>query len=311
MHFSSSSQHYNRYLPTNARPSTLLHRPHLPFSTSQPESEPTQGLYQSHPTPKYTSVECERCGDIVRTSGKSQWHYKKHLRSARCARRVGRQTASAERAAADAQRRTLFSQPALSSSVRQPLAGNTQPAGTISRCASGSEPYINCYQCGKRITEEKARSHVGSHVLRALLGVSENVKELTIPSTACGFCGRPGCVLSLSTTALPPSTHPEVSSSCPRAHHFVLGKAKRSSARMPSTNVPIRCLLCPQTAGAFHWKFSIFHHIRVAHPLFWDSSKGSISSTVPQIFADTLAITSEELDRIAADAPLTYPGPVI
>ncbi|GJE90877.1 hypothetical protein PsYK624_070210 [Phanerochaete sordida] len=156
-----------------------------------------------------------------------------------------------------------------------------------------------------------ARSHVGGHVLRALLGVSENVKELTIPSTACGFCGRPGCVLSLSTTALPPSTHPEVSSSCPRAHHFVLGKAKRSSARMPSTNVPIRCLLCPQTAGAFHWKFSIFHHIRVAHPLFWDSSKGSISSTVPQIFADTLAITSEELGRIAADAPLTYPGPVI
>ncbi|KAH9907697.1 uncharacterized protein B0H18DRAFT_865830, partial [Fomitopsis serialis] len=99
----------------------------------------------------------------------------------------------------------------------------------------------SCYQCDRSVASDLLRTHVGEHILRAILGVQEpQLQERVHADYPCGFCGRTGCQISLTKTAS--SYHPV--SGCPRAHKFSLASAKKYSARMPSTNVPLHCELC-------------------------------------------------------------------
>ncbi|KAH9838066.1 uncharacterized protein C8Q71DRAFT_672469, partial [Rhodofomes roseus] len=82
----------------------------------------------------------------------------------------------------------------------------------------------------------------------------------------CGFCRRTGCDVGLSKTT---SSYQPVSN-CPHAHKFSLASAKKHSARMPSTNVPLQCDLCDVNPATklkpVLWKYNIFRHIQDVHP---------------------------------------------
>ncbi|RDB21067.1 hypothetical protein Hypma_011807 [Hypsizygus marmoreus] len=159
-------------------------------------------------------------------------------------------------------------------------APNTQ--ATASHNTTNSTK-INCYQCGALIKPELARSHVGEHILRALIGIREpHLFEQIDPTTACGFCGRSSCFppsISLGPKNRRTTTF---TFTCPRQHPIRLKTATKSTPRRPSTNVPVLCTLCPAQSStctststgepgtrAF-WKYAMFSHIRAVHPEKWD-----------------------------------------
>ncbi|KAJ7861921.1 hypothetical protein B0H13DRAFT_1638936 [Mycena leptocephala] len=154
---------------------------------------------------------------------------------------------------------------------------------------------ISCYQCHAELKPEDARAHVGAHILRAMRGVKEPLlsKQVSLPDP-CGFCGRSGCSVDIEKNG----KTLKASSGCKRQHSFAYGHAKKYSAATPSTNVPLACVLCPiipprKTPPVF-WKCSIYAHIRVMHPRYWDDLNGA-PSNLDSDFADKIAISREEL----------------
>ncbi|KAH9842367.1 uncharacterized protein C8Q71DRAFT_732549 [Rhodofomes roseus] len=155
------------------------------------------------------------------------------------------------------------------------------------------------------------RTHVGEHILRAILEISEaNLREQIHPGYPCSFCGRTGCNIDLTKT----SSSYQPASNCPRAHKFSLAPAKKYSACMPSTNVPLHCDLCetdPTTKKKpTFWKYNIFNHIQHKHPRNWDAearrTKGLSEAFVASIQVD---IDPRELTAIAPSATRIYPIP--
>ncbi|KAJ7742311.1 hypothetical protein B0H16DRAFT_1219455, partial [Mycena metata] len=101
-----------------------------------------------------------------------------------------------------------------------------------------------CFQCHVFIKPEDARAHVGGHIFKALNGITEpNLYERVHATNACGFCGRGGCSADLSGLPTARAT-PKCTSTCPRAHPFSYGHAKKYSGATPCTNVPMFCTLC-------------------------------------------------------------------
>ncbi|KAF8200488.1 hypothetical protein K438DRAFT_1582738, partial [Mycena galopus ATCC 62051] len=113
----------------------------------------------------------------------------------------------------------------------------------------------------------------------------------------CGFCGRGKCQTDLS--GLPNSRNmPKCTSNCPRAHSFSYRHVKKYSANTPCTNVPIFCTLClpiaPRKSPAVFWKYSMYAHIRSAHPRYWDELS-SMPTNLPEQLALNLGISREEM----------------
>ncbi|KAK7006881.1 hypothetical protein R3P38DRAFT_3213632 [Favolaschia claudopus] len=171
---------------------------------------------------------------------------------------------------------------------------------------------IQCYQCHLFIKPDDSWAHVGSHVFKSIKGITDpNLHEPVDSANPCGFCGRAGCQVDLS--GLPTSrATPKVTSSCVRAHPFSYGHRKKYSAATPCTNVPIFCTLCtvipPRKSPPAFWKYSMYPHIRVAHPQHWDELWNR-PTNLPADLALNLAISREEMKALGAvhglsDAPL-------
>ncbi|KAH9910636.1 uncharacterized protein B0H18DRAFT_1176982 [Fomitopsis serialis] len=168
---------------------------------------------------------------------------------------------------------------------------------------------IQCYQCGRVIPPEMCRTHVGEHILRAILEVPEaNLREQIHSVYPCGFCGRTGCNIDLLKT----SSSYQPASNCPHAHKFNLAPAKKYSARMPSTNVPLHCDLCetdPTTKKKpTFWKYNIFNHIQDKHPRNWEAGTRRTKG-LSKAFIASIDIDPRELTAIAPSATRIYPIP--
>ncbi|KAJ6598573.1 hypothetical protein B0H10DRAFT_1826258, partial [Mycena sp. CBHHK59/15] len=153
-----------------------------------------------------------------------------------------------------------------------------------------------CHQCHLSIRPEDSRAHVGGHIICAIHGVRETdlYEQVVLPSP-CRFCGCGNCQINITKNW---KITVKVTSSCPHQHKFSYSHAKKFSSQTPSTNVPVYYGLCSpvppwKTPPAF-WKYSIYPHIRSAHPQNWDNLKGA-PCNLSKEFVDSIAISGEEL----------------
>ncbi|KAJ7140342.1 hypothetical protein C8R46DRAFT_1233789 [Mycena filopes] len=171
------------------------------------------------------------------------------------------------------------------------------PTQTLTEKSVNAEK-ICCFQCRVYIRPEDARAHVGGHIFKALNSVKEpNLYEQVHPTNPCGFCGRGGC--SADLLGLPTGrTATKWTSTCPRAHPFSYGQAKKYSGTTPCTNVPVFCTLClpvpPRKSPVVFWKYSIRAHIQQTHARFWDEFMNSPTG-LSAPFALNIAISREEM----------------
>lgn len=105
-----------------------------------------------------------------------------------------------------------------------------------------------------------------------------------------------------------PHSKMEVASECPRAHPFVLGRAVQTTGRHPSTNVPVRCRVCPSEHPTSLWKYSMFLHIKLSHPHLWDHGLNQ-PKNLPSAFLDDLRVSQQELSYILKSRPTIRPNP--
>ncbi|KAK6984142.1 hypothetical protein R3P38DRAFT_2418829, partial [Favolaschia claudopus] len=153
--------------------------------------------------------------------------------------------------------------------------------------------------CHLFIKPDDSWAHVGTHIFKSVKGIPEhNLHEQVDPVNPCGFCGRAGCQIDLS--GLPNArTTPKLVAGCSRAHPFSYGHRKKSAT--PCTNVPILCMLCPVIAPRksppVFWKYSMYPHIRVAHPQHWDDLL-SRPMNLPADLALNIAISREEMKAL-------------
>ncbi|KIJ12646.1 hypothetical protein PAXINDRAFT_82548, partial [Paxillus involutus ATCC 200175] len=124
----------------------------------------------------------------------------------------------------------------------------------------------DCAICGKAVKHKSLRSHTRGHILRAQMGIKEDhlVTQVAV-GDPCGFCGQSGHPVRLTKEGKKRTF--QLSSSCPLAITFSLGVAATSTKNSPSTNVPIRCSICPATSGdrAVVWKYNMAHHLGTVH----------------------------------------------
>ncbi|KAJ7432297.1 hypothetical protein B0H11DRAFT_1760724 [Mycena galericulata] len=182
----------------------------------------------------------------------------------------------------------------------------SSPTQLLSEKSNNSEK-ISCHQCHGLMKPEDARCHVGVHIFKSIKGVPEPDLYEKVHPNACGFCGRGACQTDLS--GHPNSrTAPKFTSTCPRAHPFSYGHAKKYSATTPCTNVPIFCTLClpipPRKSPAVFWKYSIHAHIQSAHPRYWDDISAA-PKDLPEQLALNIAISREEMTALGARAGIS------
>lgn len=177
---------------------------------------------------------------------------------------------------------------------------------------------MDCHQCGKSLNRTDGHAHVSEHILLKLIGLSElGLREevshmgasysasLQLASKvgsvldACGFCGKTTC----GTMSMKPHSKTEVVSECPCPHSFVLGRAIQTTGRHPSTNVPVHCPVCPPEHPTLLWKYSMFLHIKQAHPHLWNNDLNQ-PKNLPASFLHDLRVTQEEVDYITKARPL-------
>ena len=127
------------------------------------------------------------------------------------------------------------------------------------------------------------------------------------PSTACGFCGH-SChapVLKIAGQG----KRRKMEFSCLRKQDFQYGTAIKSTTRQPSTNVPVQCTLCPLMDNKQYptfWKYAMFAHIQLDHPLNWNSIHHQPQDLSTTLLSD-LTISSEEVVAITKNKPLPIP----
>ncbi|GJE88456.1 hypothetical protein PsYK624_045390 [Phanerochaete sordida] len=166
---------------------------------------------------------------------------------------------------------------------------------------------MSCHQCGTLVKRKELRGHVGTHILRALVGQMEPdlLEQIDLIAHPCGVCGRSGCTVELDGV--------NAGSSCERFWPFTTGRANKSTNPNPSSNVPIECGLCkpihPRSKQRpVFWKYNVFLHIRIAHPDQWDTRTRRPFNIHPD-FACDMDLKPGELDAVAPSRALPYPQP--
>ncbi|EJD33363.1 hypothetical protein AURDEDRAFT_177557 [Auricularia subglabra TFB-10046 SS5] len=107
----------------------------------------------------------------------------------------------------------------------------------------------------------------------------------------CGFCGRDGCVTSVTAKK---TGNPAITSSC--GYHYVnmrYSHAKVSTDTNHSSNVPINCPLCPPSRSHFQrtiWKYNAALHAEREHGQGWFDEL-----SIARYFVDTRVASDEEL----------------
>ena len=125
----------------------------------------------------------------------------------------------------------------------------------------------DCSRCGPAVSlnwknGQHVLEHMGAHVLHnSMLDSSEEL---------CGLCLRPALMCQLylwkacGITSNFSVDHKK--SSCINLIHFNYATASTSSEASPCSNVPITCLLCPDSSPAV-WAYSLHAHFRGRHRL--------------------------------------------
>ncbi|KAJ7925444.1 hypothetical protein B0H13DRAFT_1600490, partial [Mycena leptocephala] len=116
-----------------------------------------------------------------------------------------------------------------------------------------------CFVCGKDVAGPDRQNHMGRHIFLSQRGIEEDrVITPVSPNYPCGFCGKAtsngGCSIAIRSG--------KAASSCHEVYEFQIAAASKSTAAKPSTNVPLRCTLCPDT----HWKYNMAAHLADNHP---------------------------------------------
>ena len=85
----------------------------------------------------------------------------------------------------------------------------------------------------------------------------------------CGLCLRPSPLckfyLKKGKGAGASEQIDFAKSTCANKVHFSYAVANSSTASSPSSNVPLRCPICP-TAEPCIWRYNLAHHMRAKHP---------------------------------------------
>ena len=112
-------------------------------------------------------LECDRCGYILHLRPKEDMVSKlaSHYQSFRCQKGT---RARKNRQARD------YTRGRNSSTID---CDDKDDKGSQTPQPRGTPQLVSCYQCDTSIELTKARYHVGQHILRALLGVKENLKQ--------------------------------------------------------------------------------------------------------------------------------------
>lgn len=80
-----------------------------------------------------------------------------------------------------------------------------------------------------------------------------------------------------------------------------MGPALKSTARQPSTNVPLLCTLCPIDPDTHvhpsFWKYSLFLHIKTSHTPHWNTATNQ-PQNLPETLAEKLQVTQFEVSAI-------------
>ncbi|KZV94268.1 hypothetical protein EXIGLDRAFT_767328 [Exidia glandulosa HHB12029] len=107
-----------------------------------------------------------------------------------------------------------------------------------------------CELCGTSLptfkSPQRNLSHMAAHILFD--------PALKNTHDACGFCLQPNNLCSCTRESM-----------CPKKPtRFSYQAAASSTKSSPSSNVPIRCLLCPQRAATV-WHYNLRRHLELAH----------------------------------------------
>jgi hypothetical protein len=103
--------------------------------------------------------------------------------------------------------------------------------------------------------------HMAAHIL-----FDANIKRSDEP---CGLCLRPSphCAFYLKR-GKGAGTSEQVDfekSKCTNKMHFSYSVASLSTPSSPSSNVPLRCPICPASEPCV-WRYNLAHHMRAKHP---------------------------------------------
>ncbi|KAF8218166.1 hypothetical protein K438DRAFT_1901061 [Mycena galopus ATCC 62051] len=117
-----------------------------------------------------------------------------------------------------------------------------------------------CRVCNKQVKDTDRQMHVGQHILKSLLGVTEpDIILLVSSDSPCGTCGGPStgeaCYIQIKSG--------KADSNCSSAYPFQIAAASKFSDKWPCTNVPIRCSL---GCNEIHYKYNFPQHLEKRHP---------------------------------------------
>lgn len=141
--------------------------------------------------------------------------------------------------------------------------GNMAPAGA-------GEWHCRFASCGKVSDHKALRTHVAQHVLKLNRECPGHNTE------PCGFCGdhTSGCiamVTEINSTTGAKCAPKACSGSCKNGNGYEFGikSAEKVTKSTPSSNVPIKCPICP--GERYVWKYNWRGHLHAHHPI--DSQK--------------------------------------
>ncbi|KIK79954.1 hypothetical protein PAXRUDRAFT_159905 [Paxillus rubicundulus Ve08.2h10] len=178
----------------------------------------------------------------------------------------------------------------------------------LTKQPGNADKTIECPVCEKTVKHKVLCSHMGGHILRAQMGISEDNINVSMVDP-CGFCSQSGHPVQLVKEGWKRTFQP--SSSCPFSIIFSIGAAANSTKTSPSTNVPIQCPLCLSSSSDHSTilKYNMAHHISAVH------SGLNPNQPLPLALAMAMKITRSEqqalgipLDLISGDDELQTPA---
>jgi hypothetical protein len=125
---------------------------------------------------------------------------------------------------------------------------------------------LECTACSPPVTLPKQVQRILEHMAAHIL-FDPSIDKSAEP---CGLCLRPSplCVYYLKKGKGAGASEQVDGGkvTCARKIPFSYAIAATSTASSPSSNVPIRCPICPTTASCV-WRYNLPHHMRSKHPV--------------------------------------------
>ena len=122
-----------------------------------------------------------------------------------------------------------------------------------------------CMTCSPSVALPKQAPRILGHMAAHIL-FDSSIKQSDEP---CGLCLRPSplCKFYLKKTKGAGASEQVdfAKSSCANKVHFSYAVASSSTSSSPSSNVPLRCPICP-VAEPCVWRYNLVHHMRAKHP---------------------------------------------